>query len=115
MDNEEFMGELGFDPTRTSPVIAEGFFGNTLYKNTSNFLKALGLRIVISGLVGLLGAAAINNHQEVKKLDRQPVADYIDTDALSDLVIGDRIFLADVTEDGISYRRLTSSDRYRVR
>ena len=115
MDNKEFIREFGFDPTQTTPVIAEGFFGKTLYKNTSNFLKSLGLRIVISGLVGLLGATAINSHQKIKELDKQPVADYIDRDSLPDLIIGNRTFLADATEDGVAYRRLTSSDIYRIR
>lgn len=114
MNNEEFERHFGFNPIGVNGVIEDGFFGKTVYKNTSNFLKSFGLRMLLCGLVGVLGAGAINNSQKVGQLDQHPVASHIDRDGLADLSIGNRVYLADQTDEGVVYRLLRSSDVYRV-
>jgi len=115
MDNEEFTREFGFNPNETRLVIEGGLFGKTVYKNASNFFKSFLLKGVMCGLVGLLGAVAINSSQKVRELNKSPVVSYIDRDNLADLIIGNRIYLANQKGDGIVYKRISSSDIHRIK
>lgn len=115
MDNKEFEEHLGFNPRgRKNMVIEDGPFGKTVYKDESSFLKSVGVRMAIYGLVGVLGGFALTNYENFKALDKPPEVTHIDRDKLPDLIIGDRIYLANQTDEGITYKRLESSDKYRI-
>lgn len=74
--------------------------------------KAWGWGILL-GLV--IGATAFYNPINVSNVN-QPSFQRIDGDKINDMVDAEgRIFLADETNEALTYRRFTSSDTYRIR
>lgn len=82
------------------------------------FIKAL-LPPILFGFIsgGVLGAIFRVLAPDYKS--KQPVSKLescrIDRDELSDLVMGNKILLANQTDEGIVYRPLKDSDIYRIR
>ena len=69
MDNEEFERHFGFNPAGVNGVIENGFFGKTVYRNISSYLMSIVPKVIIGGLVGLLGAEAVSSYQNLKEFD----------------------------------------------
>jgi len=100
------------------------------YKRLANFEREIGMpgsvRIPATALLlGILSYVGSREHmfyqhdklrREVGELRlRVVVKEKIDRDELSDLVINNRILLADRTDEGIKYRELRNSDIYRIK
>ena len=75
---------------------------------------------VTLGIIGFLAGDGLDKSRELSTLkeklqNQNATAVYVDRDTIPDIVFSDgRILLGDQTNEGIKYRSLTSSDRYRI-
>ena len=70
--------------------------------------------MVLSGLIMLSAELYSQNIKLQTQIKPQSHYENIDRDTLQDLVVGEKIFLADQTQEGVRYHQLSNSDRYRI-
>ena len=71
--------------------------------------------IAIAPLIGCGIGQLCQQATQIRKLQQEaPRMEQIDRDNLTDLIVGDRIFLADQIDKGLKFRELENFDRYRI-